>query len=59
MRLGILARKVTNRVRKRETRKRGRRGQEAGQGPGRAVEAPAERQVQLMKSPACLALQPA
>jgi len=32
-----LARKVTNMVRKREARKMGRSGQEAGQGPGVAT----------------------
>ena len=37
VRVGMLARKVTNMVRKREARKMGRRGQDAGQGPGVAV----------------------
>ena len=37
VRVGMLARKVTNMVRKREARKMGRRGQEAGQGPGVAI----------------------
>lgn len=37
VRVGMLARKVTNMVRKREARKMGRRGQEAGQGPGVAT----------------------
>ena len=75
VRVGMLARKVTNMVRKREARKMGRRGQEAGQGPGVAIRVGGKsregkvvgydgeegegRHEQLVKTPWSRALQPA
>ena len=72
VRVGMLARKVTNMVRKREARKMGRSGQEAGQGPGVATwlggkRSKEEEEVdeeggmheQLVKTPWSRAVQPA
>ena len=65
VRVGMLARKVTNMVRKREARKIGRRGQEAGQGPGMAIRdeeavvGEGGRHEQLVKTPWSRARQPA
>ena len=72
VRVGMLARKVTNMVRKREARKMGRSGQEAGQGPGVAtwlggkrskedeeVDEEGGMHEQLVKTPWSRAVQPA
>ena len=69
VRVGMLARKVTNMVRKREARKMGRSGQEAGQGPGVAtwlggkrskeVDEEGGMHEQLIKTPWARAVQPA